>query len=113
MSLEDIRRRVVQSALSDDFDEILRWQSWIDELAVGHGHETIFDVLRAFARAFVHTKQRDKAGLMWVRCAEVCGASKRFSMQVQILDKAADCFMLDGDCKHAALWYESRGTRQA
>jgi len=100
---------VVQSARSHDFDEVLRWQSRIDELAAGHDHMTILAVLEAFARAFSHAKQWDKAGLMWVRCAEVCGASKRFSMQVEVLNTAGDSFMFGDDQKNAALWYESAG----
>jgi len=98
---------VVQSALSRDFDEILRWQSRIDELAAGHDQSTILAVLEAFARAFSHAKKWDSAGMMWVRCAEICGASKQFSMQVKVLNMAGDCFMFGEDQKNAALWYES------
>jgi len=107
LSLEDIRRRVVQSALSGDFDEVLRWQNQIDELAAGHDHKTILEVLEAFARAFSHAKKWNRAGMMWVRCAEACSAMKLFSRQVEVLNTAGDIFMSVGDCKSAALWHES------
>ena len=67
---------VVQAAHSDDFDEVLRWQSRIDELAAGHDQGTIFLVLQAFARAFSHAQKWDSAGMMWVRCASGTAVAK-------------------------------------
>jgi len=107
LSLEDIRRRVVQAGLSDDFDEVLRWQSRIDELAAGHDHRTICEVPQAFARAFFHAEKWNSAGMMWVRCAEACGAMKLFSEQVETLAKAGGSFENGRDYNNAALWYES------
>ena len=98
---------MVQSALSGDFDEVLLWQSRIDELAAGQDQEIIFNVLKAFALAFAHAKTWDSAGIMMARWAEACGAMERFSMQAGVLNGAGDCFMSGGDCKNAALWYES------
>jgi tetratricopeptide (TPR) repeat protein len=98
---------VVQSGRSDDFDEVLQWQSRIDELAAGHDQGIIYEVLRAFGCAFCLAKKWNSAGMMWVRCAEACGAMKRFSMQVDFLATAGDSFKSGGDWKSAALWYES------
>jgi len=97
------------SAHSGDFDEVLRWQSRIDELAAGHDHRSICEVLEAFACAFSHAKKWNSAGMVWVRCAEACGGMKLFSMQVAVLNTAGDSFTNGGDHKNAALWYESAG----
>ena len=98
---------MVQSAFSEDFDEVLRWQSRIDELASGHDHRKNLEVLAAFARAFFHAKKWNSAGMMWVRCAEACGSMDFFSEQVDTLTRAGDSFMFGDDQKNAALWYES------
>ena len=107
MSLEDIRRRVVQAGLSDDWGEVLRWESRIDELAAGHDQGIIFEVLQTFACAFSYAQKDNSEGMMWVRCAEACGAMKLFSRQVDTLARAGDSFRFGENQKNAALWYES------
>ena len=98
---------MIRAYLADDFDEVLQWQSRIDELAAGHDQKAISHVLWVFARAFSHAKEWNSAGMMWVRCAEAYGAMKHFSDQVDTLTRAGDSFMSGGAHKDAALWYES------
>ena len=107
LSLEAIRRRVCDAQSSEDWDAILRWESRIEELVAGHDHWTILDVLQAFAIAYETRKQLDKAGLMWVRCAEALGALKHFSGQVEMLRRAGETFMSAGDYKNACVWLEN------
>ncbi|KAJ1464688.1 hypothetical protein T484DRAFT_1868176, partial [Baffinella frigidus] len=108
LSLDAIRRRVADAAASGDWSEVLRWEGRLEELAaVGQDPETVAFVLQAFARAYNDTAKWDKAGLLWVRCAEVCGALKLFSIQVDILTNAGKCFVLGMDWKNAALWFEN------
>ena len=92
---------------SQNWDAVLRWELRMDELVAGQDQKTIFEVLQVFACAFSHTKKFDKAGLMWVRCAEACGALKLFSLHVGMLERAGTSFLAGGDSKNAALWFES------
>ena len=94
------------ACVSHDWDEVLRWGSRIDELVRGQDRGTILSVLMAFALAYQCKEECDKAGPIWVQCAEACGASEAFSMQVQTLGWAGECFMAIGDFTKAALWFE-------
>ena len=107
LSLEDIRRRVVQAGVSEDWEAVLRWDSRTDELVAGQDQETIVDVLEAFACAYYTREKFNQAGVMNVRCAEACGALKRFSRQAEVLCRAGDSFISGGDWSKAALWYEN------
>ena len=107
LPLENIRRRVLDSGMSEDWGTVLRWESQIDELVAGQDQMTIFAVLQSFASAYREAEHRGKSAPLWVRCAEACGALKIFSQQVVSLRRAGTCFMAGGDCKSAALWFES------
>jgi len=49
----------------------------------------------------------DKAGCLYVRCAETLGEMKLFSEQVEAFSQAGYCFMTVGDFKSASLWFEN------
>ena len=113
LSLEDIRRRVLDAGLSENWDAVLRWELRMDELVAGQDQETVLRVLPAFACAFSETKKFEKAGMTAGRCAEACASMlhieplKRFSLHVEMLDFAGTSFLQGGDSKNAALWFES------
>ena len=106
MSLEDIRRRVLDAFASHNWDEVLRWESRLEDLVAGQEQGTIRAVLFAFAFAYECTEKWDRAGHLWVRCAEVCGALELLSKHLECVSRAGDCFMKCMDFKNAAFWYE-------
>ena len=107
MSLDAIRWRVCDAACRDKFDEVLRWKGRIEELVKGQDQKIIYVLLKSFALGFERTEKFDKARLLWERCAESCGASKRFSEQVQALTAVAECYVQEDDFKKAAVWLEN------
>jgi tetratricopeptide (TPR) repeat protein len=93
--------------VSGDWDEVLRWDSRIDELVAGQVDGAIFNHLHAFGCAYEEREKWDKAGPLLVRCAEACEALKMFSQQVDMLRRAGEDFVLAGETKNSCLWYES------
>jgi tetratricopeptide (TPR) repeat protein len=106
LSLEDVRRRVIQAGASQDWAAVLRWESLIDELGAGQDQGKIFDVHQTFAWAYGAAKKWGTAGLMRERCAEFCAASKMFSEQVDFLNRAGTASTRAGDYKNALFLHE-------
>ena len=105
LSLDAIRRKVGEARAIGNWDEILRWESRIDELVSGQHHETIVPVLYAFANAY-HTTSPGKAALMFGRAADSWGALSMFMEQVEAMGDAATFSVGAGDYKQAAVWFE-------
>ena len=106
LTLEDIRGRVMEGSVLQDRTEVLRWEGRIDELVAGQDQRTVFEILQTFGHACRDAKKFDKAGVLFVRCAEVCGAAERFNQQVLTLTNAGKSFIAGGDYKKAAVWLE-------
>ena len=100
---------MARASVSEDWDEVLRWEGRIDELvtATGPDRKIAFQVLHGFALAYHQRKKFDKAGDLYVKGAEICGALKHFSTQVECLAMTGECFTAASDCKMAAFWFES------
>ena len=106
LSLEDIRRRVNDAADSNNWDEVLRWESRIIELVQNQEAMTVLGIYSSFLFGFIHTRQPDKAGDMYGMCAGVAGACHKFSQQVIELYSAASCYVSASNFSSGASSYE-------
>lgn len=103
LSLDDIRTRVADATESGDSEEVLRWLPRFDELMKGPDRDVAI-VCGSFATTYERLGQFDKAGPLFGRMSELCGALKMFDWQAMSSCSAGGCFMRTGDEKNAALW---------
>jgi hypothetical protein len=106
LSLEDIRSRVLQvgrpgspDPLFKEWKEVVRFSSRVDELLAGQDHRSIFNLLLKFARAYFHTQDFNKGAVIYLRCAEACGALEFFDIQMKMVGEAVGCLVEAGDCR--------------
>lgn len=107
LPIEDIRGRVGDAIEKHDWAELFKWESRLDEILEVQNEENTTRALGAYADAYHSTDQFDKAGPMYVRFAEACGALELSSMQIKALCAAGTCYMNVGDQRTGILWFQA------
>ena len=87
LTLDNIRTRVLLTQVTHNFAEALRWESRFEELIVGQDNETIMKIVMAFLGACRATGKLEKLGPLMGIFSDVCEASGRFDLHVQVNPK--------------------------
>ena len=90
------------------WDEVLSWESHIDQLGLAEGHDRagILFAREGIAHAYHSTGKFDAGGQMFLRCAEAWRAMKRFSDEVTAMSAAAKSFRRVGNGDTGIVWLE-------
>jgi tetratricopeptide (TPR) repeat protein len=95
----DIRIRLAAAMEADNWDEVLSWESRIDQLGLeeGYDREGIVFSREGIAQAYHNTGKFDKGGHLFLRCAEAWKALNRFSDEVMAISLAVKSFRKVGN----------------